>query len=213
MYCPSCGEKYAWYETMCRECQVELVEQPPGPEGRPDLGLVPVFRTEDAALMPLAKLALEGAGINYVVRYAEDTAILTQRARRTDYTGIGGAVMIFVTSEDEARARELLDGLTHPHDIALPPFASADAPVADLSAPMAVELCDADTGIAFGRISDGQLQTLINLLEEGDETDHTYYIDAATIEMLADAGAEAHLVDVLRNGLGARDGCEVRWSQ
>ena len=39
------------------------------------------------------------------------------------------------------------------------------------------------------------------------------YIDAATIDLLIEAQADAVLIDLLRRGLGTRDGMEVRWAR
>jgi processive 1,2-diacylglycerol beta-glucosyltransferase len=73
-------------------------------------------------------------------------------------------------------------------------------------------LREKESGAAIGEITDEQLQFLMDKLEEESGEDTDYYIDGPTIDMLADAGADPALVDLLRAALGDRDGIEVLWS-
>jgi processive 1,2-diacylglycerol beta-glucosyltransferase len=50
-------------------------------------------------------------------------------------------------------------------------------------------------------------------LEETDSTDTDYYIDEATIAMMAEQDAPVSLVEFLRRALGSRDGLEIQWSR
>jgi hypothetical protein len=43
--------------------------------------------------------------------------------------------------------------------------------------------------------------------------DHDYYIDAATIDVIADGKATEHLVKLLRAALGAKEGIDIRWQR
>jgi hypothetical protein len=43
--------------------------------------------------------------------------------------------------------------------------------------------------------------------------DQDYYIDAATIDVIADGKATDHLVHLLRAALGSADGIDVRWTR
>lgn len=74
-----------------------------------------------------------------------------------------------------------------------------------------IELRDKASGELLGTLSDDELQFLIDELEEESTEDHDYYIDAATIDMLADDGAPASLVSLLRRALGNETGIDVRW--
>jgi hypothetical protein len=74
-----------------------------------------------------------------------------------------------------------------------------------------IQLYDNDAQTLLGEITEPQLQFLIEQLEEESSTDQDYYIDSATLEMLAEAGAEPALLALLQRGLGARDAMEIRW--
>jgi hypothetical protein len=76
-----------------------------------------------------------------------------------------------------------------------------------------IRLRDAERGTTLGSITEEQLQFLVDALEETSSTDQDYYVDAATIDMLEEEGAEPALVQLLRSAIAGRDGMEVRWSQ
>ncbi|MBS0192914.1 MAG: galactosyldiacylglycerol synthase [Proteobacteria bacterium] len=63
----------------------------------------------------------------------------------------------------------------------------------------------------IGEISEGELQFLIDELEEEDSHDQDYYIDAATIDFFVTRRANPHLVALLREALGMEDGIEIVW--
>lgn len=71
-------------------------------------------------------------------------------------------------------------------------------------------LINKDTGAVLGTITDDDLELLVDQLEETDGTDDDYFIDAATIDLLKDAGASAHLLAVLTRAVGNGDGLEIR---
>jgi hypothetical protein len=58
----------------------------------------------------------------------------------------------------------------------------------------------------LGALTEAELQVLIEGLEEESLEDRDYYIDAATIDLLADGRATDHLVQLLRTALGGRRG-------
>ena len=76
-----------------------------------------------------------------------------------------------------------------------------------------IQLRDAERGTRLGAITDEQLRFLVDELEEESSTDQDYYISAQTIDMLEADGADAELVNLLRQALRGRDGVEVRWSR
>lgn len=73
------------------------------------------------------------------------------------------------------------------------------------------ELFDTENGDLIGEISSEQLQFLIDQLEETSEADKDYYLHAPSLEMLAEAGADPELIDMLEGALDDRDGMEIRW--
>ncbi|HEY8169666.1 MAG TPA: galactosyldiacylglycerol synthase [Candidatus Limnocylindria bacterium] len=76
-----------------------------------------------------------------------------------------------------------------------------------------IDLHHAATNELIGSISEAELQTLVSGLEEESLEDRDYYVDAATIEFLAAAQADAHLLELLRGALGASDGIDIRWER
>jgi hypothetical protein len=76
-----------------------------------------------------------------------------------------------------------------------------------------IELYNAATNQPVGSITEPDLQVLVDALEEESTQDRDYYIDAATIALIADGRATDHLVHVLRNALGSADGVDIRWKR
>jgi processive 1,2-diacylglycerol beta-glucosyltransferase len=76
-----------------------------------------------------------------------------------------------------------------------------------------IDLYDDATNQLVGSITEADLQVLVDALEEESLDDHNYYIDAATIDVIADGRASEHLVKVLRAALGAKEGVDVRWQR
>lgn len=76
-----------------------------------------------------------------------------------------------------------------------------------------IQLHDKDSDRLLAEISEAQLQFLIDHLEEESARDRDYYLDEATLAMLAEAGGDAALIETLRRALGGRPGMEIRWSR
>jgi hypothetical protein len=75
-----------------------------------------------------------------------------------------------------------------------------------------VTLRDKSNGRTLGRVSEEDLQFLIDQLEEesGDDTD--YYIDTDTIDMLEDDGGSATLISLLRSCVtDDAEGIDIEW--
>jgi hypothetical protein len=75
-----------------------------------------------------------------------------------------------------------------------------------------IELRNSESDRVLGTINEDQLQFLIDHLEETEASDRDYFIDAPTIEMLEEEGADPGLVALLRGAVGDGEGLEVRWS-
>jgi hypothetical protein len=209
--CPKCGTRYKWYEDDCPSCHVALIEERPADDRA--LSLVTVFRTADPGAIPLAELALEGEGIEYQVRNQPRDSLLQALGSQPSSVG---PIEIVVYADVADVARELLSDLEHPTDGA--PLDASGTPAITTpaagpdAAPRDVRLEDEATGLEVGRITEAQLHFLASHLELESSDDRDFYIDAETVAMLREAGADAALVDVLRASLGSADGVDIRWS-
>jgi len=76
-----------------------------------------------------------------------------------------------------------------------------------------IRLMNKETGALIGSVSEGDLQLLVDQLEEEDSEDADYYVCADTIDLLESGGASAALLDLLRNALGDEEGIEVSWKR
>lgn len=214
-YCLACGERFRWFEERCDRCGAALVDRRPGDEPAPDAALVPVFESCELGAIDLARVALEQEGIDYVAREppesirrpADDQLGRWMNVRR-------GPVALVVLERDADRARALLSDLQQ--QTALMPAGPAVAAAAGVNRPAGIAtilLHDAEQGTFVGRISEGQLELLRDHLEKESEDDRAYYIDAAAIDMLAEAGADESLVNLLTAALAGREGLEIQWSE
>ncbi len=76
-----------------------------------------------------------------------------------------------------------------------------------------IDLYNAATNKLLGSITEADLKVLVDALEEESIDDRDYYIDAATIDLIADGRASDHLVHLLRAALGSADGVDIRWTR
>jgi hypothetical protein len=76
-----------------------------------------------------------------------------------------------------------------------------------------IRLLNKETGTLLGSVSEGDLQLLVDQLEEEDSEDTDYYVCADTIDLLESNGASADLLNVLRKALGDAEGIEVSWKR
>ena len=73
------------------------------------------------------------------------------------------------------------------------------------------DLKNKETGRTLGKITDEQLQFLIDHLEEESSEDRDYYINQATVEMFKEKGADRDLVTLLEKALEGEEGVEIEW--
>jgi hypothetical protein len=73
------------------------------------------------------------------------------------------------------------------------------------------KLYDTETDKFIGTVSDEEFQLLVDQLEEESLDDTDYYVNQATLDLLGQAGASAHLLALLQQALGEREEMEVRW--
>lgn len=70
-----------------------------------------------------------------------------------------------------------------------------------------------ETNQVLGEVSDAELKVLFENLEEESAEDTDYYITLDTVDYLAARGADARLVNMLRQAIGDGDGVDIRWSR
>jgi processive 1,2-diacylglycerol beta-glucosyltransferase len=76
-----------------------------------------------------------------------------------------------------------------------------------------IVLRDKDTDQLVGEISEEQLQTLRDALEEETDEDQDYWINRATLDLLRENSVDAGVVDMIAAAMGDRDEIEVCWSE
>jgi hypothetical protein len=76
-----------------------------------------------------------------------------------------------------------------------------------------IDLYNAATNELLGQITEADLKVLVDALEEEGVNDRDYFIDAATIDVIADGKATEHLIGLLRKAVGSSDGVDIRWQR
>ena len=76
-----------------------------------------------------------------------------------------------------------------------------------------IDLYNSETNQLIGSISEDELEVLLQGLEEESSQDQDYYIESATIDLLAEDGASEELLGLLRAALGESDGVDIRWER
>lgn len=76
-----------------------------------------------------------------------------------------------------------------------------------------IQIFDKQTGQSVGSLTDEQFQFLVDNLEEESREDDDYYLNRATIDILAEQGAPPELVAVLQAALGSQEETEIRWQR
>jgi hypothetical protein len=181
-----------------------------GDEPTPDVEIVSVFSTTDMALLPLAQMELERAGILHETKHLRGRRLIGGYREVVD----DGAELV-VRALDADHARELLVDLEHaaPIEDAEPvvprPAARPITPPSPADAPFV--LFDKETELPIGRLTIAQFDALDAKLEHESEVDDDFYLDEATIAMLEEQGVDAVVVQMLRHALAGRSGMDVRW--
>jgi len=74
-----------------------------------------------------------------------------------------------------------------------------------------IKIFNKSTNEFLGRISEDDLQFLVDNLEEEGLDDQDYFVRKETVEGFAEEGASGHLIEVLEGALGSTDAVEIRW--
>ena len=78
---------------------------------------------------------------------------------------------------------------------------------------MGITLFDKDSDAEIGRISEDELQFLIDQLEEETLTDRDYFLNPTTLEFLKNNGASVALAKMLDDAIAGKEGVEIRWQR
>ncbi len=76
-----------------------------------------------------------------------------------------------------------------------------------------VKLIDKSTGKYLGRISEEDLQFLMNNLEEESLTDIDYYINRETLDLLKEKGMSGEFAKLIEDAMGERDEIEIGYEK
>lgn len=79
--------------------------------------------------------------------------------------------------------------------------------------PKRIEIYDVETGASLGEIPEAQLRILQDVFEEESAEDHDYWINADSLDLLAERGADRAILDRLASALGGREGFELGWRE
>jgi hypothetical protein len=172
-----------------------------------DANAVRVFTTDDAAVLPLATMALDNESIAYQVKHAGKADSLNWLMGQPPTTR-PVVLDIFVAPDAAARAKEILADLASRPAQAV---AAADiSPLSESADPPAIHLESAATGTSLGVISEAQLQELTSHLTELGPQE--YRIDDSAIRHLESSSADPLLIDLLRTILSGASDLVIRWA-
>jgi len=76
-----------------------------------------------------------------------------------------------------------------------------------------VKLYDKTSGKYLGRISDDELQFLIDNLEEESMTDVDYYLNRTVFNLLKEKGMSENLAKMIEQAMGKKDDIEISYER
>lgn len=166
--------------------------------------LISVFKTDDPGLLPLAKIALESAGIEYEARSAGKTDnlqwTLSQRPTNRPFV-----MEILVASDVAAQATEILADLNSSATTA----ASDPSLLTGTAETQTIRVEVAETGTTLATVTEAELQELGSHLE--DAGPQQYLVDQEALTRLRRAGAGDELLLRLETALGEGENIKIRW--
>ncbi len=74
-----------------------------------------------------------------------------------------------------------------------------------------VALYDVGTGAKVGRISEKQLEALVNWMEEESTEDRDYYLTVEDCDLMEEQGIDPTLIEALRAALHGREDMDLRY--
>lgn len=118
MFCPSCDSEYVDGYTRCASCDVDLIEAPPT---EPEIVLVKIHESGNAALIPVIESLLDDGGIEYMAKSEGLQDLFGWGRFGTNLNFTIGPVEFYVRENDAEAAREILATLQD-----LPPVENLD---------------------------------------------------------------------------------------
>ncbi|MEA2491246.1 MAG: hypothetical protein QOH21_3038 [Acidobacteriota bacterium] len=110
MICPQCNSEYRDGYTHCVSCDVALIE-PVVEAAEPQVELVKVYETGNAAIIPLVESLFDDAGIEYMVKGESIQDLIGGGRLGGGYNIILGPVYFFVRADDADEAKAIVDRL------------------------------------------------------------------------------------------------------
>jgi hypothetical protein len=110
MICPECASEYREGYTRCEGCDVDLVELVVE-ERPPDVELVKVYETGNAAIIPVLESVLNDGGIEYMAKGEPIQDLFGWGRLGTNMNYVIGPVEFYVRKDDEDEARALVQTL------------------------------------------------------------------------------------------------------
>jgi len=117
MICPECGSEYREGYTRCGSCEVDLVEAQPG---EPEVELVKVYESGNAAIIPLFQSLLSDAGIEFMTKGEPIQDLFGWGRFASNMNFAIGPVEFWVREENAAEALAIAETLA-----SVDPFAPA----------------------------------------------------------------------------------------
>lgn len=111
MICPECGSEYRDGYSRCGSCDVDLIEPAPA---EPDLALVKVYETGNAALVPLFESLLGDAGIEYLMKNEPIQDLFGWGRFGSNMNYAVGPVEFYVREDAADEARAIAETLESP---------------------------------------------------------------------------------------------------
>jgi hypothetical protein len=123
MICPQCDSEYRDGYTQCASCDVALIE-PVVQAAQPQIELVKVYESGNAAIIPLVESLFDDAAIEYMVKNETIQDMIGGGRLGVSYNFLLGPVYFFVHPDDADEARAIVATLA----LETPPDAAVELP-------------------------------------------------------------------------------------
>ena len=111
MICPDCRSEHRDGFTRCQSCDVDLVDALPA---EPEIALVKVYETGNAALVPVFESLLANAGIDFMTKGEGLQDLFGWGRFGTNFNYVVGPVEFYVREDDAAEAEAIAESLAAP---------------------------------------------------------------------------------------------------